>query len=248
MADNLLMRALKRVGNEIISVSLKALIIMTATAMASAAVIIWLALRGSPHSPWFYAAAGALCSALVNVLALAGLVSWRIWKNKTSPRANESQGVDLQADKQTVDKLNECESMVRHWKDEVRKVRLHDEGQIKIRDDQLSERGGKIAELEQKLRVAKDKLDEFTTPRGRLKIKRAEYHMLGKVGIDVTEILDQMVLDEKLVLSVLYNDLFRPDPQRGVPKHLTIEFSHGIREFSVTVPENTKLTLPFPYQ
>ena len=148
-----------------------------------------------------------------------------------------------------VNKLNQAESSVRHWEDEVRNVQLQSDGQIKIRDDQLSERGSKIADLEQKLRVAQNNLDGFTHPRGRLKLKLAKYHLPGKVqfGLDVLEMLDRMVLDEKLELDRGYNEIFRIDPYPGVPKFLTIEFSHGLREFSVTIPENTKLTLPLPY-
>jgi hypothetical protein len=75
MVENLLVRALKRVGNAIIDVSLKAIIIAVATALAGVGAFIWLALRGNPHSPWFYAAAGALACLLFMVLVLALLVT-----------------------------------------------------------------------------------------------------------------------------------------------------------------------------
>jgi len=192
--------------------------------------------------------AGALCSALLNILILAGLVSLRIWRGKSVVPIAEVNGIDPKTHEQVVSKLGECESMVRHWQAEVGRMKTQSDEQIRIRDGQVNERGGKIGNLEQQLRVVQDKLDEFKSPRLRLKIKHAEYHMLGKVGLDVTDVLDQMVLDERLVLSVPYDEIFRPDPQPHVHKHLTINFSHGIKEFSVTVPQNARLTLPFPYQ
>jgi hypothetical protein len=78
MVDNLLVRALKRLGNAIIDVSLKAIIIAVATALAGVGAVIWLALRGNPHSPWFYAAAGALACLLFMVLVLALLVALKL--------------------------------------------------------------------------------------------------------------------------------------------------------------------------
>jgi len=150
--------------------------------------------------------------------------------------------------KKALKQLDECSSHLNHWKKEVDRVQLSFDGQKATIENAWKDSESRVSNLEQKLRVAQDKLDEFKSPRLRLKIKRAEYHMLGKVGLDVTHVLDQMVLDERLVLNVPYDEIFRPDPQPHVWKHLTIEFFHGIREFSVTVPQNAEITLPFPYQ
>lgn len=157
------------------------------------------------------------------------------------------EGIDPARHKETVDKLNECEGLRRLEAGEVDKVKQHYEGQVEIAREQSAKSNARVSELEQQLRVSEDKLDDFKTPRGRLKIKHAEYHMLDKVGLDVTETLEQMILDDKLMLNAPYQTLFFPDPMRGVRKHLTIRFSHGLKEFVVMVPEDTKLTVPFPY-
>ncbi|SRR5712692_4464996 len=170
MADNSIVRGLKHIANTIIDVSLKAMIPTIAAALAGAATLLWLAVRNSPHSSWFYAIAGALLAILVVILILALLV---------------------------------C---------------LHPH------------------------------IDEFKTPKGRLRIKKAEYSAPDKAGVEVTEILKRLISeDDRLVLgNVIYNDMF-PDASKGVRKVLRIDFSHGLEDFSITVPENTKITLPFPY-
>ena len=155
--------------------------------------------------------------------------------------------IDLEAYKDAIKKLNECESMVRHWKDEVRKVQLASSEQIRIRDEQLGERGGKIANLEQQLRVAQAKADECSTPRGHVEITHAEYKPLGQQGVGVTGQLRRLLLDERLTLNVPYNQIFYPDPFPGVPKELLIRYSHGLTDFAITVPEDTRITLPVPY-
>jgi hypothetical protein len=146
--------------------------------------VIWLALRGNPHGPWFYSTAGALCAILVSILILAFLVGLRLRQSV----AATSDG------------------------------------------------------------MAQDNLDQYSVPRGRLRIQNAEYSIPGNAGLDVKEKLESMILDDKLVLgAVPYNYIFYPDPFPGSPKQLQIDFSHGLGNFSVTVPENTKITLPFPY-
>src|SRR5437867_2176961 len=80
MADNWLVRALKRIGKAIIDVSLKALIVYIAVTMFGATGVIWIALRGNAHSPWFYGVAGVLASAVFGVLVLALLVAMRLRK------------------------------------------------------------------------------------------------------------------------------------------------------------------------
>lgn len=147
----------------------------------------------------------------------------------------------------TREKLGKCESLRRLEAGEVDRVRKDYQGQLDLAREHTGESNARVSELEQQLRVVSDKLDDFTTPPGSsLKIKRGEYHLPGQVGVDVGETLDRMIWENRLVLNRLYRTLF-PDPKRGARKHLTIEFSHGTREFSVTVPEDTKLTLPFPY-
>ena len=45
-----------------------------------------------------------------------------------------------------------------------------------------------------------------------------------------------------------YKDFLLPDPKKGSPKKLTIDYLHDGLAFSVTVAENTILTLPIPYE
>lgn len=78
MADNLLVRALKRIGNAIIDVSLKAIIMSVGLTILGVIGVICLALRGNPHGPWFYAAAGALASFVVMLLVMVVLVALRL--------------------------------------------------------------------------------------------------------------------------------------------------------------------------
>lgn len=151
------------------------------------------------------------------------------------------------AQKKTLKELDECNSHLNHWKKEVDRVRISFDGQKETIEKAWKESESRVSNLEQQLRVAQDKVDGLTVPRGRLRIRKAEYSIPGKVGLDVTETLERMILDERLDLDVLYNDIFRPDPWKRIPKQLTIEFTHGLKEFSVTVLENTRITLPFPY-
>jgi hypothetical protein len=81
MADNLLVRSLKRIGNAIIDVSLKAIIVSTGVTILGAIGVVWIALRGNPHGPWFYCAAGALGCALLMLLVMALLVVLRLRKS-----------------------------------------------------------------------------------------------------------------------------------------------------------------------
>lgn len=168
-----------------------------------------------------------------------------VTRDRDTTKANLQNCWDVH--KKTLKELDECNSHLKHWKKEVDRVRLDLTGQKDTAEKLWKESEARAGNLEQQLRVAQDKLDGFTVPRGRLRIRKAEYSISGKVGLDVTETLERMILDERLDLDVLYNDIFRPDPWKHIPKQLTIEFTHGLKEFSVTVPENTKITLPFPY-
>lgn len=89
MADNLIVRALKRVGNAIVDVSLKAMILSVGVTIFGAIAVVWIALRGNPHGPWFYAAAGALGCALMMLLIGVLLVALRLRKSGRSPLPQE---------------------------------------------------------------------------------------------------------------------------------------------------------------
>lgn len=123
--------------------------------------------------------------------------------------------------------------------------------QLTLHRKELQDERERVRLLDQKFRAAEEKLEEFTTPRGKLKVNKGRYWVKNPQtgGIeeeDVTEILDRLILDDKLVLNQLYQRIF-PDPLRGFRKNLTIDFSHGNREFSITIPESTIITLPFSY-
>lgn len=98
------------------------------------------------------------------------------------------------------------------------------------------------------LRIKLDHLTEATsTPPGNLVINTARYGVPGIYEEDVTSILAAMVQDNALVLTEYYND-FLPDKVQGRLKQLVIDYSHHGVPFSITVPENTRLKLPVPYQ
>ena len=92
------------------------------------------------------------------------------------------------------------------------------------------------------------------TPRRKLTITKGRYWVVdprtGEVKeSDVTETLNNLVLDNQLRLDNLYQFIFEGrDPLSWEKKTLTIDYSHGNRRFSVTVPENTILSLPFAYE
>lgn len=228
--------------------------ILTAALFVLTAILVWPLVRpDSASAPQGGDAMTAmslfvLAALFILIAAILNILATRNKRLKPAPNPPiVQQGIDTETHKKVIDKLNACESLVKHWQAEVGKEQLAHKEQVGIRDKRLGESQGQVGNLEQQLRVAQDKLDQFKTPRYRLKINRAEYTLLGKVGLDVTEVLDRMILDDRLVLDVPYNDIFRPDPWKHSLKHLIIDFSHGLKEFSVTVPENTKLTLPFPY-
>jgi len=234
---------------------------LTAVLVVLTIILVWPFLRPdtaqTPSSDQ-----GGVAVIVMTVLVLTGLLilgggilNILATRNKQSkPQKNGPsvlQGIDPETHKKVVDKLSECESTVRHWQDEVRRVDVTRIGEKETLEKLWKESEEKANTLEQRFQLAQSKLDEFTTPRGRLKINRARYWAkhpeTGEIkDVDVTEILDRLVLDEKLILSEIYQVMF-PDPLRHVRKNLTIEFSHGNREFSITMPESTKLTLPFPY-
>jgi hypothetical protein len=77
MADNFFVRALKRVGNTIIDLSLTALIGSVAVTGLAIIAGIWLALRGNPHGPWFYFTTGVISCAVLSLIFSTSLVILR---------------------------------------------------------------------------------------------------------------------------------------------------------------------------
>ena len=154
--------------------------------------------------------------------------------------------------KRTLEKLDECVSLKKHWEGEVERVQNDYQEQLRSRDNQSAIQGAKIAELAQALNTSETKLADLAVPRGRLKIIKGRYRAVHPETnemkeADVTDILDSRVLDERLVLNELYQTIF-PEPMRHVRKSLTIDYLHNGRPFSVTVIESTKIALPFPYE
>jgi hypothetical protein len=91
------------------------------------------------------------------------------------------------------------------------------------------------------------RLEELTPPAGSLIIKSGLYGVPGIHEEDVTDTLAKMVVNNTLSLDGYYND-FLPDKVKGKIKQLKINYSHNGIAFSVTVPENTKITLPVAYR
>jgi hypothetical protein len=85
----------------------------------------------------------------------------------------------------------------------------------------------------------------------RLKLKKVRYIAENKAEKDLTEFFeDRFFANGRLVIPPgLYRKLFGSlnDPSLGVPKLLQIEFVHAGTKFSVMLPENISITLPFPY-
>jgi hypothetical protein len=77
---------------------------------------------------------------------------------------------------------------------------------------------------------------------GQLIIKSGRYGARD-TWADVTLTLQSMVSGGRLQLDKRYNVLFG-DPIERVRKTLIVDYLHSGREISITVPENTKLTLP----
>lgn len=170
-----------------------------------------------------------------------------------SPSTSTAEGSNIAAHRQTVDKLNECESLLKHWKGEVEREQLMRKEQVEIRDRQIGEKGGRIGVLEQELRVTQDRLDAFTVPAGSIRIKKALWRAMTEDGtefnLDLKEFFeDRYVENGKLVIPKgLYRKMFPRDPLVGREKFLEIEFTHGGQWFFVILQENISVTLPFPY-
>jgi hypothetical protein len=84
-------------------------------------------------------------------------------------------------------------------------------------------------------------------PRGQLVISKAEYGA-GNVWKDVADIMRSRIYanESRLRLSDSYSDMFG-DPLPQVPKILRVIYVYNGARFSVELPENAKITLPFPY-
>jgi len=157
-------------------------------------------------------------------------------------------------------KLKESESTIKHWREEVKREQLLRTEQVEIRDRQIGEQGGRIANLEQQLQVSQNTVDglreQLSVPNGGFKLKKVRYVATeGRDGKlpekDLTEFFEDRFLENgRLVIPPgLYRKLFgRPnDPFEGVPKLLEIEFIHAGHKMSVLLPENISVTMPFPY-
>jgi len=232
--------------------------ILTAAIFILTAILVWPLVRPEAAES-SSAPQGGVAMTAISLFALAALfvlvaavLNIAATRNKRDKSTNPALlGIDPETHKKTIEKLTTCESEVRHWKDEVRRVGVSYASEKETLEKLWKESEGKANNLEQKLRVTQNKLDEFKTPRGRLKITKATYwieHPETKEikEVDVTAVLDSLILDDTLSLNKLYQLIF-PEPLKHVKKKLTVDYLHGGRQFSVTVPESTKLVLPFPY-
>lgn len=167
--------------------------------------------------------------------------------------------IEPDAHNKVVQDLREQKSVVKHWQGEVDREKLLCKQQVEIRDKQIAERGARIGELEQQLRVSQaehDALKEnLAMPKGSVRLKRVTWiardEAIGRVeSSDLKELFeDRFMEDGKLTIPPgLYHKLFAPeDPWRGHSKDLEIEFTHGGTRFYLVLPENVSVTLPFPY-
>src|SRR6266536_30929 len=78
---------------------------------------------------------------------------------------------------------------------------------------------------------------------GSLVIKRALYGANGTYA-DVTAEIQSFVVNERLTIDKKYNDLFRHDPNPHKYKTLQIDYLQDGLQFSITVPEDARFTLP----
>jgi hypothetical protein len=188
--------------------------------------------------------------------------------SRRQPKAPEDkvEGIDPAKHKETVDKLNECESLRRLEADEVKRVAQDYQEQLRLARDQCTKSDTRVSELEQQLRVSQGMIDnlrnQFSAPNGRFKLKKVRYVATGSRSLelqdagklperDLTEFFEDKYLENgKLVIPPgLYRKMFGAinDPSIGVPKVLEINFVHAGHEMSLLLPENISTTLPFPY-
>lgn len=160
----------------------------------------------------------------------------------------------LAEQKQTLKKLDECESNLRHWKDEVRRVKVSCDSEKQTLHDLWVKSQADANNLQQKLDVVNAKLDDLRIPSGQIQLEEAWYFVPGEEAnrLNVRAEL-QSDIDNRsdgtlwLGLDQLYQEQFRPDPHDGVEKVLQITYLHRSNRFSITVRENTRIRLPLPY-
>ena len=104
-----------------------------------------------------------------------------------------------------------------------------------------------IGPIEADRDALKGQIEKATAPPGNLVINAARYGVPGIYEENVTGILAKMVEANTLTLKEYYND-FLPDKVQGKRKQLHIDYFHNGIAFSVTVPENARITLPIAYQ
>ena len=122
------------------------------------------------------------------------------------------------------------------------KVGLH-----KISDKTSQAIAEAIQPIEAERDALKEQIEKATTPPGNLVINAARYGVPGIYEEDVTEILAKMVEGNTITLKEYYND-FLPDKVKRKRKQLHIDYFHNGIAFSITVPENARITLPIAYK
>jgi hypothetical protein len=195
--------------------------------------LLWLALNDPNHSRGFYVFIGGVGVAITMTILAVVLV-----------------GIELQR------KVPQHEKTIANLEGKVAGL-LHGEQtlglQLSARTTELDRTGQVIGRLERDNEDLRKTLSGFAVPVGTFRMKSARYGAVDVDGrthqIDVLEFLeDRFIEDGKLRLPrKRYRKYFPDDPLPGKPKWLEIEYTHGGRKFLVTVPENTVLTLPFPY-
>lgn len=130
-------------------------------------------------------------------------------------------------------------------------ARQHD---LDTRKEELWREQQQTESLRANINSLKATLNTFSVPSGQLQLIDALYFVPGheSTGLDVLTILQSDMDnrgDGKLWLGAdeLYQQHFRPDPEPRTPKVLRITYLHRGKQFSVTVPEDTRLVLPLPY-
>jgi hypothetical protein len=185
------------------------------------------------------------------------------WTQKNADLTN-----DLAAQKtdcaEANSKLQECERTLNNLNGQLYRAEKH----VRDAEVQLSARNSDVDRVNEKLwqeqqqsaRLRGDiddlqaKLQDLSVPTGQMQLIDGLYFAPGYEadGLDVLKILQSDIDnrgDGKLWLGAdeLYQQHFRPDPKPHTPKLLRVGYLHRGRQFSVTVPEDTRMVLPLPY-
>jgi hypothetical protein len=136
--------------------------------------------------------------------------------------------------------------------DEISSHRLIVPDNFNVGLDQISDKttqavAQEIEPLTEERDSLKARLEELSPLAGDLMIESGLYGVPGIHQEDVTAILAKMVTNNTLSLDGYYND-FLPDRVQTKRKQLHISYTHNGVSFSVTVPENRKITLPIAYR